>query len=236
MKEYLIVDGYNIIGAWPELQALKETNLEDARDRLIEILTVYAALSKRRIILVFDAYMVKRNPGSQEMVQGIEVIYTKENVTADMAIERLCAQIPKHIKVFVATSDRLQQETIWGKGAFRISAMELRREIKSTEKEHKPHYEQKVYVSNRLEDHIDPEVRKKLEQLAKEEPTKKKAVSKEPVKKKTTTEAEETQKSAKQNLKPKSKSKPKPKQNQKTVNQKNVQKKPKKKVNRDKGK
>lgn len=95
MKEYLIVDGYNIIGAWPELQELKESNLEHARMRLIEVLSVYAALSKRKVILVFDAYQVKKNSGSQEMVQGIEVIYTKENVTADMAIERLAAQIPK---------------------------------------------------------------------------------------------------------------------------------------------
>lgn len=160
MKEYLIVDGYNIIGAWPELQELKESNLEHARMRLIEVLSVYAALSKRKVILVFDAYQVKKNSGSQEMVQGIEVIYTKENVTADMAIERLAAQIPKHEKVFVATSDRLQQETIWGKGAFRISAMELKREIQMTEKEHKPHYTPKPYVSNRLEDRIDPETRK----------------------------------------------------------------------------
>lgn len=118
MKEYLIVDGYNIIGAWPELQKLKEENLEYARARLIEILSVHAALSKRKVILVFDAYQVKKNSGSREMIQGIEVIYTKENVTADMAIERLTAQIPKHQKVFVATSDRLQQETIWGKALF----------------------------------------------------------------------------------------------------------------------
>ncbi|MBQ2776722.1 MAG: NYN domain-containing protein [Peptococcaceae bacterium] len=166
MKEYLIVDGYNIIGAWPELQELKETNLEHARARLIEILSVHAALSKRKVILVFDAYQVKKNNGSQELVQGIEVIYTKENVTADMAIERLTAQIPKHEKVYVATSDRLQQETIWGKGAFRISAMELKREIDMTTQEHKPHYEPKTYVSNRLEDRIDPEVRKKLEQIS----------------------------------------------------------------------
>ena len=166
MKEYLIVDGYNIIGAWPELQELKETNLEYARARLIEILSVHAALSKRKVILVFDAYQVKKNNGSQELVQGIEVIYTKENVTADMAIERLTAQIPKHEKVYVATSDRLQQETIWGKGAFRISAMELKREIDMTTQEHKPHYEPKTYVSNRLEDRIDPEVRKKLEQIS----------------------------------------------------------------------
>ncbi len=166
MKEYLIVDGYNIIGAWPELQALKEENLEFARARLIELLSVHAALSKRKVIVVFDAYQVKQNPGSREMIQGIEVIYTKENVTADMAIERLAAQIPKHQKVFVATSDRLQQETIWGKGAFRISAMELKRELELTEKEHKPHYTPQLYVSNRLEDRIDPEVRKKLEMLS----------------------------------------------------------------------
>lgn len=167
MREYLIVDGYNIIGAWPELQELKETNLEHARMRLIEILSVHAALSKRKIILVFDAYQVKKNSGSREMIQGIEVIYTKENVTADMAIERLTAQLPKHQKVFVATSDRLQQETIWGKGAFRISAMELKREVELTEKEHRPHYTPKVYVSNRLEDRIDPAIREKLEKLSK---------------------------------------------------------------------
>ena len=167
MKEYLIVDGYNIIGAWPELQALKEENLEYARARLIEILSAHAALSKRIVILVFDAYQVKKNSGSWEMIQGIEVIYTKENVTADMAIERLTAQIPKHQKVFVATSDRLQQETIWGKGAFRISAMELKREVEQAEKEHKPHYTPQLYVSNRLEDRIDPEVRRKLEKISK---------------------------------------------------------------------
>ena len=166
MKEYLIVDGYNIIGAWPELQDLKEENLDHARTRLIEQLAVYAALSKRKVILVFDAYQVKQNNGSREMIQGIEVIYTKENVTADMVIERLTAQIPKHQKVFVATSDRLQQETIWGNGAFRISAMELKRELELTEKEHKPHYTPQLYVSNRLEDRIDPEVRKKLEKLS----------------------------------------------------------------------
>ena len=166
MKEYLIVDGYNIIGAWPELQDLKEENLEHARERLIEMLSVHAALSKRKVILVFDAYQVKHNNGSRETIQGIEVIYTKENVTADMAIERLTAQIPKHQKVFVATSDRLQQETIWGKGAFRISAKELKRELDLTEKELKPHYTPQLYVSNRLEDRIDPEVRKKLEKIS----------------------------------------------------------------------
>ena len=166
MKEYLIVDGYNIIGAWPELQDLKEENLEHARVRLIEMLSVHAALSKRKVILVFDAYQVKHNNGSRETIQGIEVIYTKENVTADMAIERLTAQIPKHQKVFVATSDRLQQETIWGKGAFRISAKELKRDLDLTEKEHKPHYTPQLYVSNRLEERIDPEVRKKLEKIS----------------------------------------------------------------------
>lgn len=169
MKEYLIVDGYNILGAWPELQKLKEENLEHARARLIEILVSHHAMTKRRIIVVFDAYQVKQNRGSSEIIGGIEVIFTKENVTADMAIERLTAQIPKHRKVFVATSDRLQQETIWGKGALRISAMELLREIQQTEREHRRHLAPKVYVSNRLEEQLSPEVRAVLEKMARGE-------------------------------------------------------------------
>lgn len=156
-----------MIGAWPELQQLKDEDLEFARKKLIEMLSNYAAMSKRHTILVFDAYQVKGNTGSTETVNGIQVVYTKENVTADMAIERLAAQIPKHQRVYVATSDRLQQETIWGKGAFRISAMELRREIKETETEHKPHFENKRYVANRLEDQLDPAVRAQLEKFLK---------------------------------------------------------------------
>ena len=169
MEEYLIIDGYNMISAWPNLKEIKESNLEYAREKLINIISEFAASTGQKTIIVFDAYMVKHGMEKTEIIDGIQVIYTKEGVTADMAIERLAAQIPKHRKVFVATSDRLQQETIWGKGAFRISAMELYREIQLSKKEGKAHYNKKTYTANRLEDRIHPDIREKLEKMQKNE-------------------------------------------------------------------
>ena len=166
MKEYLIVDGYNIISAWPELKDIKEENLDYARDKLVDIICEHAALTGQSTIIVFDAYQVKGGSEKREMKSSsVEVIYTKEGVTADMTIERLCAQIPKYRKVFVATSDRLQQETIWGKGAFRISAMELYREVQQTKADHRRHNAPKLYSANRLEDQLPPEVRAALEKM-----------------------------------------------------------------------
>ena len=165
MKEYLIVDGYNIIGAWPELAKLRdEEDMAYARDKLVEELNVHASLTEREVIVIFDAYLVKGNSGAEEKVGKVQVIFTKEGVTADMAIERLTAQIPKYVKVYVATSDRLQQETIWGKGALRISAMELKREMRMVEKEHKAVYQAPKFQANRLGDRLDPKVREKLEE------------------------------------------------------------------------
>ena len=165
MKEYLIIDGYNIINAWPELDAIKEEDLDYARSKLIDIISEHAALTGRITTIIFDAYLVKGNIGSREMIGGIEVIYTKEGITADMAIERMTAQLPKHCKVFVATSDRLQQETIWGKGAFRISAMELYREVQMAKTDHRKRNAPKLYTADRLEDRLHPEVREKLEKM-----------------------------------------------------------------------
>lgn len=165
MKEYLIIDGYNMIGAWQELADIKEENLEHAREKFIEIIANHAALTGAITIIVFDAYQVKGGIEKREKVNNVDIIYTKEGVTADMAIERICAQIPKHQKVFVATSDRLQQETIWGKGALRISARELQREIRMAQKDNKKHLEPKLYSANRLEDRLSPEVKAALERM-----------------------------------------------------------------------
>ena len=165
MKEYLIIDGYNIISAWPQLKELKDEDLDYARSKLIDVISEHAALTGRQTTIIFDAYLVKGNTGSREMIGGVEVIYTKEGITADMAIERMSAQLPKHCKVFVATSDRLQQETIWGKGAFRISAMELYREVQMAKSDHRKQNAPKLYNPDRLEDRLHPEVREKLEKM-----------------------------------------------------------------------
>ena len=133
-EEYLLVDGYNIIFAWPDLQELARHSLEDARHSLTEILCNYQGFHPCHLILVFDAYRVQRNPGSQEDFQGIHIVYTKEAETADNYIEKTIRQIArkKDSLVRVATSDGLEQVIILGGGAVRVSAREFRQEVEDT--------------------------------------------------------------------------------------------------------
>ncbi|PZE19174.1 NYN domain-containing protein [Paenibacillus xerothermodurans] len=126
MQEILIVDGYNIIGAWPELQKLKEVSLEEARDRLIEMLAEYQSYSGVKVLLVFDAYYVP-GLGGKYVQSKLRIFYTKEKETADELIERLVAEnIGRRRQIYVATSDMTEQHVIFGKGAFRVPAGELR--------------------------------------------------------------------------------------------------------------
>lgn len=134
-KEYLLVDGYNIIFAWDELKKLSEENLESARHRLIEMMQNYQGVRRCELIVVFDAYRVKGNPGSSEQVGKIHVVYTKEAETADTYIERATHELGKDYRVRVATSDRLEQIIILGNGAYRMSASEFYEEIRQTNRE-----------------------------------------------------------------------------------------------------
>lgn len=163
MKEYLLVDGYNVINAWPDLINLKEVNLEHAREKLIEILSDYAGFKGIKIILVFDAHQVKGGVEKREYRGGVEIIYTEEGIIADMVIEKLINFLPEKSKVFVATSDKVEQDVIWGKGAFRISSRELLIEVKNSKKESKRHFKRKEYTANRLDDQLNEEIRKTLE-------------------------------------------------------------------------
>ncbi|WP_152658519.1 NYN domain-containing protein [Oceanobacillus sp. CFH 90083] len=125
----LIVDGYNIIGAWPELEQLKEKDIGQARDRLIELLAEYQAFTGDRVIVVFDAYYVRGTESKQEQFK-VEVIYTKEKETADECIEKLVKKVKNiQTQVYVATSDYAEQRTIFGQGALRKSARELQIEM-----------------------------------------------------------------------------------------------------------
>lgn len=135
MKNILLVDGYNIIGAWEELQSLKDIEMAQARDKLIEYMADYQAYSGYRVIIVFDAYYVR---GIQNKLKDykVEIIYTKEKETADECIERLSKSL-KNIKnqVYVATSDYAEQRTIFGRGALRKSARELLVELRDIERQ-----------------------------------------------------------------------------------------------------
>ncbi|MBQ3667622.1 MAG: TetM/TetW/TetO/TetS family tetracycline resistance ribosomal protection protein [Clostridia bacterium] len=129
--EYLLVDGYNIIHAWPELKGTLN-DLERGRKLLSDILDNYAGQTDAHIILVFDAYKVKHNPGSSEKYGHIEIVYTREAQTADSYIEKLAYELSKNNRVRVATSDGMEQLIILGSGALRMTASELKGEIEKS--------------------------------------------------------------------------------------------------------
>lgn len=134
-KEYLLVDGYNIIFAWDELNRLAKDDLELARHTLINAMCNYKGFTPCELILVFDAYKVKGSVREIEQVNGISVIYTKEAETADMYIEKATRELGKKHRVRVATSDRLEQIIILGSGAYRMSASEFHDEVLRAENE-----------------------------------------------------------------------------------------------------
>ena len=125
----MIVDGFNVIFAWPELAALARTDLEQARDRLMEILANYAAFTRTETILVFDAYRVKGGKGERLDYHGVRVVYTKENETGDAYIERLLQELGKNTQARIVTSDNLIQVSALRSGAVRQSAREFGEEI-----------------------------------------------------------------------------------------------------------
>jgi len=133
--EYLLVDGYNIIFAWDELKKLAGQDISAARAALCDLLANYRGARQCEVIVVFDAYKVKGNPGSVEKVNGIYVVYTKEAETADAYIEKTTYDLSKNHRVRVATSDALEQLIILGHGALRISARVFHEELEQTQGE-----------------------------------------------------------------------------------------------------
>ena len=127
-KDYLLVDGYNIIHAWEDLSALAREDLDGARAKLIDLLRNYQSWRGCQVIVVFDAYKVKGGKGAVEQLGDLYVVYTKEAETADMYIERTTYQLSRDNRVRVATSDGLEQMIILGHGAQRMSAIELKYE------------------------------------------------------------------------------------------------------------
>ena len=165
-KEYLLVDGYNIIFAWEDLKELAAVNIDGAREKLMDILCNYQGFKKCTLILVFDAYKVKGNPGSVETYHNIHVVYTKEAETADQYIEKTVHEIGRKYRVTVATSDQLEQVIILGQGGRRMSARELledvievRYQIRETARE------KRSSEKNYLFDHLDEKTAARMERI-----------------------------------------------------------------------
>ncbi len=169
MQEILLVDGYNIIHAWSDLKTTAEYSLEDARHALLEIMQDYQGYSGYRIIVVFDAHMIPGGLEKKEIIGGVEVVYTRENETADRYIERFVDGLSEYVRVMVATSDYLQQTIVMSRGAVRISARELLEQVRLFKRDIKKEYLDKPEPkSNTLEEWASPEVAKILDRWRKQ--------------------------------------------------------------------
>lgn len=165
-KEYLLVDGYNIIFAWEELRELAEVNMDGARGRLIDILSNYQGVKKCSLILVFDAYKLEGFPGEVLQYHNIHVVYTKEAETADQYIEKVAHEIGRKYDVTVATSDGTEQVIIRGQGCRLLSAKELKTEVELAVKELREGYLGKAgSTKNYLFNYLDEETAEQMESV-----------------------------------------------------------------------
>ena len=167
-REYIVVDGYNVINSWDDFAGLKEIDLAHARDQLVHKVSEYAAFYDYQAVLVFDAMDVK-GPASVTELAGAKVVFTAENETADTWIERYVYQLARGggAKVFVVTSDYAEQNSILGSGAYRISSRDFREKYLYAKKRISEKIEQRPGHSGRNEvaGRIHPGVLQNLEEL-----------------------------------------------------------------------
>ena len=162
----MLVDGYNVIFAWEELRDLARTNIDSARDKLMDVMCNYQGFRRCRLILVFDAYRVEGHKEEVVKYHNIHVVYTKEAETADQYIERTAHEMGRKYQVTVATSDGLEQIIIRGQGCVMMSARELKEEIERINKEIRVKYvEQLPQSKNLLFDYLPEELAKKLNEV-----------------------------------------------------------------------
>lgn len=168
----LVVDGYNIIHAWPELAAaLRSDSLEEARRRLVARMAEYRATTGNEVLVVFDARFRARGGADREMVEGVEVRYGSVRESADHVIERLMYEVSRRgrvLEMVLATDDRLQGDLVAGMGVPTMSSRALRAEVERADRERGGEVrrlQERRVGSDRLEQRIDPEVRRRLDAL-----------------------------------------------------------------------
>ncbi|GAC1511735.1 MAG: NYN domain-containing protein [Candidatus Dormibacteraceae bacterium] len=134
--ERVIVDGYNVIHAWPQLKHLLDVSLEAARDKLVDRLSVFGMVMGAEVTVVFDAHHSTARTNSEQLVEGVHVLFTRKGHSADHAIERIAYGASQSGDVItVATSDRFQRDLVRGMGGAVISALELERRVVDAEEE-----------------------------------------------------------------------------------------------------
>lgn len=165
MKIFFI-DGYNVLHNWPELKNEKNYSFAGAREKLIGIMHNYAACNESKVVIVFDGYKVAGNLEGKEVINKyLTVVFTKDGETADSYIEREVSNLGRRYEVYVVTSDWLEQQTIFQRGAVRISSLEFHNDVMEIQKNIKKIEKEKVMPKNHLQDNIDVDVLEKLEQM-----------------------------------------------------------------------
>lgn len=164
----VFVDGYNVINGWSDLRSIQNYELDAARQKLIDILQNYATYKGEKIIIVFDAHMVKGSLEKKERIGSLMVVFTKEGETADHYIEKSVDSIGRKSDVTVVTSDSLEQMVAFQRGATRMSTLEFYHEIKKIEarirtKSVREYSEKRTLLEERIQD----EIREKLEKMRK---------------------------------------------------------------------
>ena len=166
--ERLIVDGYNIIFAWPELSALKDVNLQDARELLIATMADYAAMTRQKVTVVFDSHRRPDAEASTQDVNGVQVVYSGRKTSADHVVERLLFDAKSNDELTVATSDGLQRDFALGRQIKTVSALTLKSQVDavlSSRNQQMGDSRARSDIARRLEDRLDAETRERLERL-----------------------------------------------------------------------
>jgi predicted RNA-binding protein with PIN domain len=172
--ERLIVDGYNIIFAWPELSSLKDVNLQDAREFLIATLADYGAMTQQKVTVVFDSHRRPDAEASTQEVNGVQVVYSGRKTSADHVIERLLYEAKSSDEVTVATSDALQRDFALGRQIKTVSALTLKGQVDavlSRRNQQMGDSRARSEIARRLEDRLDEKTRERLDRLRRGEPT-----------------------------------------------------------------
>src|SRR2546430_7828445 len=171
--ERLIVDGYNIVFAWPDLAAVKDVNLQDAREMLIATLADYAAMTRQRVTVVFDSHRRPDADASEQTISGVEVVYSGRKTSADHVIERLLFEARTSDEVTVATSDALQRDLALGRKIKTVSALTLKTQVDAVLAQRNQQIgdtRARSDIARRLEDRLDPKTRERLARLRRGEP------------------------------------------------------------------
>lgn len=166
-EKYLLIDGYNVIFAWDDLNELAKTNIDGARDRLLDIMCNYQGVKKCNLIVVFDAYRVENHKTEFFDYHNIHVVYTKEAETADQYIEKFAHENGRRYDVTVVTSDGLEQIIIQGQGCTLISAREFKEYIKANDELIKEKTSQSVSIKNGLFTGVSDEVKRAVDDILK---------------------------------------------------------------------